>query len=323
MKLAEETLQLARQVLEAEASAIIRLSESLDESFHKAVRLIYESKGRVVVTGVGKSAIIATKIVSTLNSTGTPALFMHAADAVHGDLGMIQKDDVVLCISNSGNTPEIRLLVPWIKSGGNPLIAMAGNISSFLAKEADIVLNAMVEQEACPHNLAPTSSTTAQLALGDALAVCLLACRKFSPEDFAKYHPGGTLGKRLYLRMSDLYTRHEKPEVRPDASLKEVIVEISSKRLGATAVVNENGNLSGMITDGDLRRLLQRTAQLDGLRAVDIMNKTPKTIAADTLAITGLELMRENKITQLIVLEGEHYAGMVHIHDLNQEGLII
>jgi arabinose-5-phosphate isomerase len=322
MKSAEETLQTARNVLDIEAQTIIRLKDFLDEDFYKAVKIIYEAKGRVVVTGIGKSANIANKIVATFNSTGTPALFMHAADAIHGDLGMIQKGDVVICISNSGNTPEIKLLVPLLKEGGNKLIAMVGNTGSFLAENADFVLNTSITTEACPNNLAPTSSTTAQLVMGDALAVCLLDWREFSPEDFARYHPGGSLGKKLYLRVSDIYTQNEKPAVSPDADIKTIIMEISSKRLGATAVVDEEGFVKGMITDGDLRRLLSRTESLEGLIAENIMSANPKTINKDELATKALEIMRDKKITQIIVAEDKKYLGIVHIHDLNKEGLM-
>ena len=323
MKSIEETLETARGVLSIEAQSIEQLKEYIDKDFYEAVRLVYESKGRLVITGIGKSAIIANKIVATLNSTGTPSIFMHAADAIHGDLGIIQKDDVIICISNSGNTPEIKLLVPWLKEGGNKLIAIVGNINSFLATNADLILNASVKQEACPNNLAPTSSTTAQLALGDALAVCLLSWREFSAGDFAKFHPGGALGKKLYLRVGDLYSNNEKPQVSKDASLNQVILEITSKRLGATVVLDEAGNILGMITDGDLRRLLNREDKNFGsITATEIMSAKPKTIDKDELAVAALEIMREKKITQIIVTDNGRYAGIVHIHDLNREGLI-
>ena len=323
MKSIEETLETARGVLSIEAQSIEQLKEYIDKDFYEAVRLVYESKGRLVITGIGKSAIIANKIVATLNSTGTPSIFMHAADAIHGDLGIIQKDDVIICISNSGNTPEIKLLVPWLKEGGNKLIAIVGNINSFLATNADLILNASVKQEACPNDLAPTSSTTAQLALGDALAVCLLSWREFSAGDFAKFHPGGALGKKLYLRVGDLYSNNEKPQVSKDASLNQVILEITSKRLGATVVLDEAGNILGMITDGDLRRLLNREDKNFGsITATEIMSAKPKTIDKDELAVAALEIMREKKITQIIVTDNGRYAGIVHIHDLNREGLI-
>ncbi len=322
MKSSAETLATAIQVLDIEASAINGLKQFIDNSFYEAVRLIYESTGRVVVTGIGKSAIIGNKIVATMNSTGTPAIFMHAADAVHGDLGMVQQDDVVLCISNSGNTPEIKLLIPLVKSGGNKLISMSGNKESYLAKESDISLYAIVAQEACPNNLAPTSSTTAQLALGDALAVALLDWKDFSAKDFARYHPGGALGKRLYLRVSDIYLDNERPIVKPDADLKTVIMEISSKRLGATVVSEDGEHIDGIITDGDLRRLLSRDDRPDALQAKDIMSQMASTVQKDAMATEALDIMRHKKITQLIVLDGDKYLGMVHIHDLNKQGLI-
>jgi arabinose-5-phosphate isomerase len=285
------------------------------------VELIYASKGRLVVTGIGKSAIIAQKIVATMNSTGTPSIFMHAADAIHGDLGTIQQEDVVICISKSGNTPEIKVLVPLLKQGGNKLIALVGNKESYLAVQADHILDSTVEKEACPNNLAPTSSTTAQLAMGDALAVCLLEKRGFSSNDFAKYHPGGALGKKLYLKVSDLSVQNQKPQVKPTDSLKSVILEISSKRLGATAVV-DNGELAGVITDGDLRRMLERGDSIEKLTAADIMNKTPKKIEAEELAVNAMSLLEKHNITQLIVTEKGKYFGFVHLHDLLKEGII-
>ncbi|HVZ25290.1 MAG TPA: KpsF/GutQ family sugar-phosphate isomerase, partial [Sediminibacterium sp.] len=280
-------------------------------------------KGRLVISGIGKSGIIAQKIVSTLNSTGTPALFMHAADAIHGDLGMIQEGDIVLIISKSGESPEIKLLVPLIRNFGNTLIGMVGNTASFLAQQSDIVLNASVPQEACPNNLAPTSSTTAQLVMGDALAVCLMQLKGFSGQDFARYHPGGNLGKRLYLRVADLFQANEKPAVRPDASLREVIVEITEKRLGAAAVTDERNKVLGIITDGDLRRMLNKTDQINSLCARDIYTPGAISIAADVLAVEALEAMRQHDISQLLVTDKNNdYLGILHIHDLVREGIV-
>lgn len=312
---------LAITTLNIEADSVRNLQNYINDDFVASVKLIYESKGRVVVTGIGKSAIIAQKMVATMNSTGTPAIFMHAADAIHGDLGTIQKDDVVICISKSGNTPEIKVLVPLLKTGGNKLIALVGNIDSYLAKQSDYVLNSTVEKEACPNNLAPTSSTTAQLAMGDALAVCLLDCRDFTSSDFAKYHPGGALGKKLYLKVGDIASQNQKPVVKPDDSIKSVIMEISSKRLGATAVV-DNENLVGVITDGDLRRMLEKTDAISSLKASDIMNKTPKQIEAEELAVNAMQLLEKYNITQLIVTDKGKYHGFVHLHDLLKEGII-
>jgi arabinose-5-phosphate isomerase len=314
-------LEIARRTLKMEADSIVQMAKLLDKEFVKAVELILDAKGRVVVTGIGKSAVIAQKIVSTLNSTGTPSMFMHAADAVHGDLGMIQKNDVVICISKSGNTAEIKVLAPLLKHGGNKLIAMVGDLNSDLAKHADIILNTSVEQEACPNNLAPTTSTTAQLAMGDALAVCLLESRKFTKEDFAKYHPGGALGKRLYLKCGDLAAMHEKPSVGPDTSIKDTISAITKSRVGAVAVLQKN-KLEGMITDGDIRRMLEKYSDIGKLKARDIMNKNPKTVDADDLAVSAAEMMRNLKISQVIVIKAAKYDGMLHIHDLNREGII-
>ena len=305
-----------------EAESIKKLAEYIDQDFEDVVKLIYKSKGRVVVTGIGKSANIANKIVATLNSTGTPSLFMHAADAIHGDLGMIQKNDVIICISKSGNTPEIKVLVPIIKSRGNILIGMVSSTSSFLAKQADFVLKSTVDNEACPNNLAPTSSTTAQLVIGDALAVCLLEHRGFSTEDFAKAHPGGALGKKLYMRVNDLYKNNEAPKVSVNDNVKDVIVEISSKRLGATAVLNEKNEVEGIVTDGDIRRMLQNFENLEKLTAKDIMSSNPKTIQKDELAINAFNLMENNNITQLIVIQKDKYIGMVHLHDILKEGIV-
>ncbi|MCX6296998.1 MAG: KpsF/GutQ family sugar-phosphate isomerase [Bacteroidetes bacterium] len=317
----DKILELAKTTLNIEADSVRNLQNYINDDFVDTVKLIFESKGRVVITGIGKSAIIAQKIVATMNSTGTPAIFMHAADAIHGDLGTIQKDDVVICISKSGNTPEIKVLVPLLKTGGNKLIALVGNLESFLAKQADYVLNSTVEKEACPNNLAPTSSTTAQLAMGDALAVCLLDCRDFTSSDFAKYHPGGALGKKLYLKVGDIASQNLKPQVKPGDSIKAVIVEISSKRLGATAVVDA-GKLVGVITDGDLRRMLEKTDSISNLKASDIMNAAPKKIEAEELAVNAMLLLEQYNITQLVVTEKGKYLGFVHLHDLLKEGII-
>ncbi len=301
------------------------MANSLDDTpdFESCVRALAAGAGRLVITGIGKSAIVAQKIAATLNSTGQPAVFLHAADAIHGDLGMIQPADFVLCISKSGETPEIRVLVPLLKNFGNPLIAMTANRSSSLARQADYVLWTPVHQEADPNNLAPTSSTTAQMALGDALAVALLALRGFSAEDFAKFHPGGALGKQLYLRVRDLYPLHERPAVAPEALLPDILHEISSKRLGATAVLDADGHLLGIVTDGDLRRMLARPAvDFRTLHAADILSAHPKTIGPDALAVDALALLREHSITQLVVVEGDRYLGMLHLHDLVREGLL-
>lgn len=315
-------IKLAKETILQEAESIKRLADYIDKDFEKVVKLIYKSKGRVIVTGIGKSANIANKIVATLNSTGTPAIFMHAADAIHGDLGIVQEDDVVICISKSGNTPEIKVLVPLIKSRGNALVGMVSSTDSFLGKNADFVLKSTVEKEACPNNLAPTSSTTAQLVVGDALAVCLLEYRGFSTEDFAKYHPGGALGKKLYMRVSDLYKNNEVPKVSINENVKNVIIEISSKRLGVTAVLNNAGDLAGVITDGDIRRMLQKNDKIEKLTAKDIMSANPKTIDKDELAINAFQLMENNNITQLVVTSKKKYVGIVHIHDILKEGIV-
>ena len=314
-------ISVAKETIETESKAIMYLSELVDEEFAAAVQYIYHSKGRVIVTGIGKSANIATKIVATLNSTGTPSVFMHAADAIHGDLGTIQENDAVICISKSGNTPEIKVLVPLIKAIGNKLIGITSNKESFLGQQADYVLNAYVEKEACPNNLAPTTSTTAQLVIGDALAMCLLDLRGFSSKDFAKFHPGGSLGKKLYLRVSDLTSLNEKPEVHPDTDVKKVIVEISEKLLGVTAVV-DNNQIVGIITDGDLRRMLTRVDSFAGLTAKDIMSKNPKVIANNAMAVEAMELMDKHGITQLLAEHKGRYCGVVHIHNLTKEGII-
>lgn len=312
----------ALRTIELEAASVAGIKEYVNEDFVKTVELINNLKGRVVVSGIGKSAVIGQKIVATLNSTGTPALFMHAADAIHGDLGMIQPTDAVMVISKSGESPEIKVLIPLIRNFGNPLIGMVGNINSFLARNADLILNTTVSKEACPNNLAPTSSTTTQLVMGDALAVCLMEKKGFTGEDFAKYHPGGMLGKQLYLRVGDLSVHNEKPAVQSTATLKEVIMEISRKRLGATAVLNENGKIDGIITDGDVRRMLEKDVVLTDVRAADIYSHSPKQIEAGELAVDALVLMRKNNISQLLVTDNGEYAGVLHIHDLLKEGLI-
>lgn len=318
------TKEIARKVIFDEAEAIRNLATFIDDDFEKVVDLIYHTKGRVIITGIGKSAIIAQKIVATLNSTGTPAVFMHAADAIHGDLGMICHDDVVICISKSGNTPEIKVLIPLIRNVGNDqIVAMVSNTDSFLAQNATYVLKSKVEREACPNNLAPTNSTTAQLVLGDALAVCLIQCRSFSSRDFAKYHPGGSLGKRLYTHVSDVYDRDNTPQVTPEDGIRKVILEMSGGRLGAVAVTGEKGELLGIITDGDLRRMLEKYKDVDGLKAKDIMSVSPKTISEEELAYDAFQKMEKNCITQLIVTsEPNIYRGMVHIHDILREGVV-
>ena len=314
-------IETAKETILTEAEAIRKMADLVNSDFENAVNAILSSDGRVIVTGIGKSANIATKIVATMNSTGTPAVFMHAADAIHGDLGNIQSSDVVICISKSGNTPEIKVLVPLIKNSGNPIIAITGNPDSFLGRNADHVLNSYVEKEACPNNLAPTTSTTAQLVMGDALAVCLLSMKEFTSRDFAKYHPGGTLGKKLYLRVSDLVSNNEVPKVGPDAPIKDVIVEISKKRLGTTAVVDGN-RLVGIVTDGDIRRMLETQTDIKSLRASDIMSKNPIQVDADTMAVEALDIMEEKNITQILVTDMGKYVGVVHFHDLLKEGII-
>jgi arabinose-5-phosphate isomerase len=313
-------IENAKQTILIESKAIANLVNFLNEDFENAVNFIHHSKGRVIVTGIGKSANIATKIVATLNSTGTPAIFMHAADAIHGDLGIIQENDVVVCISKSGNTPEIKVLAPLIKNYGNKIVAITGNPESFLGTNADFTLNSFVEKEADPNNLAPTTSTTAQLVMGDALAICLLKLNNFSSQDFAKYHPGGALGKKLYLRVSDLIGKHEMPQVAPTTEIKDVIIEISKKRLGTTAVI-ENNKIIGIITDGDLRRMLKDTPDISKLVAADIMSKNPKIIQADAMAVEAMETMENNKISQILVEDNSVYVGVVHLHDLLKEGI--
>lgn len=321
MKDSNSIIANAKETILLESNAIANLSNLIDENFENSVKFILNSKGRVIITGIGKSAIIATKIVATFNSTGTPAIFMHAADAIHGDLGTILDDDVVICISKSGNTPEIKVLVPLIQNYGNKIIAITGNPDSFLGSNADYCLNTYVEKEACPNNLAPTTSTTAQLVMGDALAVCLLKLKGFTSKDFAKYHPGGALGKRLYLRVSDLIKNNEKPQVLKNSSITDVIVEITEKRLGVTAVV-ENNAIVGIITDGDIRRMLTKNDSFTNLSAKDIMSPSPKTIGLNAMAIDALDALENFDITQILVTDDEdQYMGVVHLHDLIKEGI--
>ena len=321
MKVNQDISKIAKKVFEEEAQAIQGLSNHLTADFADAVEEIFNAKGRVIVTGIGKSANIAQKIVSTFNSTGTPAIFMHAADAIHGDLGIILKDDVVLAISKSGDTPEIKVLIPLIKFRGNAIIAITGNIDSYLAQKADFILDVSIEKEACPNNLAPTTSTTTQLVMGDALAVALLEMKGFTTEDFAKVHPGGALGKKLYLKAEDIFNNNEKPMVASDTLISEVIVEMTTKRLGATAVIDD-GEIKGMITDGDLRRMLQVQVDYSKLKAAEIMNAFPKTIAHDTLLVDALNMMRMNNITQVLVTNSGDYVGVIHLHDILKEGIL-
>ncbi len=318
----QNIINAALRTISLEAESITGLQAFISDDFVAGVQQIANSKGRFVVSGIGKSAIIAQKIVATLNSTGTPALFMHAADAIHGDLGMIQPDDVVMIISKSGDSPEIKVLASLIKNFGNTLIGMVGNTQSYLATHSNIVLNTTIQQEACPNNLAPTTSTTAQMVMGDALAVCLMELKGFNSHDFAKYHPGGMLGKKLYLRVSDLAAQNEKPAVLATASIKEVILEMTVKRLGTAVVVGPQQQVLGIITDGDLRRMLEKTNDFNGLTATDIMTLNPKHIAADALATEALDTLRHNNISQLVVIENQTYAGVLHLHDLIREGII-
>jgi len=317
----ETILASAKKTILSESESIAKLTQFLDDNFVNAVEIIYESKGRLVVTGIGKSAIIAQKIVATLNSTGTPSLFLHASEAIHGDLGMLQPSDVVICISKSGNSPEIKVLVPLLKRFGNKLIAITGNTTSFLGKEADFVLNTYVDSEACPINLAPTNSTTAQLVMGDAIAVCLMEMKNFTAEDFAKYHPGGALGKKLLLRVSDMLDTTKKPIVAADSMIKNVIIEISEKRLGVTAVI-ENEKVIGIITDGDIRRMLNKTENISGLTAQEIMTKNPKTIKSTDMVSDALNILEYFSITQLVVVDNGEYKGVIHLHDILKEGII-
>ncbi|MBV9988186.1 MAG: KpsF/GutQ family sugar-phosphate isomerase [Chitinophagaceae bacterium] len=314
--------QTALHTIELEARSVAGLAAFIDEGFDRALAAIHGSGGRLVVSGIGKSAIVAQKIVSTLNSTGTPSLFMHAADAIHGDLGMVQRDDIVMIISKSGESPEVKVLVPLIKNFGNTLIGMVGSTRCFLAQQSDFVLNTTVSQEACPNNLAPTSSTTAQMVMGDVLAVCLMHLNGFTGEDFARFHPGGNLGKRLYLRVGDLITANGRPAVSREATLPNVIMEITAKRLGMTAVLDEHGALSGIITDGDLRRMLEKTTDLGSVTAKDILTPGPKTVAPGALAVEALDTLRKHDISQLVVMDGDNYLGVLHIHDLVREGIV-
>lgn len=322
MSRAKNIIEIGKNAVRMEAASVAALEGLLDEQFEKAAGLLFSCKGRIVISGIGKSAIVAQKIVATMNSTGTPAIFMHAADAIHGDLGMIQEHDVVVLISKSGESPEIKILLSFIRNFGNPLIGMVGNMQSILAKQSDIVLNTTVSQEACVNNLAPTSSTTVQMVMGDALAVVLMEMRGFDSEDFARFHPGGTLGKKLYLRVQDLYIHNEHPRVGVGTSLRAVIMEITSKRLGATAVTDDEGLLLGIVTDGDLRRMLEKNVMPEGITARDIMSLNPKTIEAEALAVEALDLMRNHDITQLVVTSGKKYIGFIHLHDLIREGII-
>ena len=313
--------EIAIRTITEEVDAVADLTKAINDDFVKCVDLIFHSKGRVIVTGIGKSAIVGAKLVASLNSTGTPSIFMHAADAIHGDLGTIQLEDIIICISKSGETPEIRVLIPLLKAFGSSLIAIVGNSHSYLAKQADYILDTTVKKEACPNNLAPTSSTTAQMVMGDALTVCLLECRGFTTRDFAKLHPGGALGKQLYLKVADLYINNQIPKVQIDDDIKTIILEISSKRLGATAVL-DHGQLKGIITDGDLRRMLEKTTDFEKIKARDIMSKSPKTIDPGMLVVNALAIMRKNNITQLLVTDKDRYLGVLHLHDILKEGII-
>lgn len=321
MNSSDKILLLAKKTIDSESRSISKLSDLLTDDFVKTVELIYSLKGRLIVTGIGKSAIIAQKIVATLNSTGTPSIFLHASEAIHGDLGMVQPDDAVICISKSGNSPEIKILVPILNKFGNTLIAMTGNLTSFLAKHSKYVLDTTVETEACPNNLAPTNSTTAQLVMGDCLAVCLMEMRNFKSEDFAKYHPGGALGKKLLLRVKDLLDESKKPTVKPDTDIKTAIFEISEKRLGVTAVV-ENGKILGIITDGDIRRMLSKTDNISGIKAADVMTQNPKSVTPDSMVVEALNIMEDFSITQLLVAENGQYKGIIHLHDILKEGVV-
>jgi arabinose-5-phosphate isomerase len=321
LKTSEEIKQIALHTIQTEMEAIKGLQSAINNDFTSVIELILSSKGRVVITGIGKSALIANKIVSTFNSTGTPAIFMHAADAIHGDLGIIQEDDIVFCLSKSGETPEIKVLVPLLRQHGNKMIAVVGNRDSYLARTADFILDTTVPKEACPYNLAPTASSTAQMVIGDALAIALLECRGFTPGDFARLHPGGALGKKLYLRVSDLYINNEVPKVEMDADIRKVIMEISAKRLGATAVMSD-GKLAGIITDGDLRRMLEKNDHISGITAKEIMTANPKSIQAGSLVVEALSIMRKHNITQLPVFDNERYVGVIHLHDILKEGIL-
>ncbi len=321
MKTNKNILEIARKTIKSESKSIAKLADLLTDDFSKAVEIIFNSKGRLVVTGIGKSAIIAQKIVASMNSTGTPSLFLHASEAIHGDLGMVQPQDVIICISKSGNSPEIKVLIPILKHFGNSLIAITGNTTSFLAKGADFILDTTVENESCPNNLAPTNSTTAQLVMGDALAVCLMELREFKAQDFAKYHPGGALGKKLLLRVGDMLDQSHKPEVEPETNIKKVIFEISEKRLGVTAVI-ENNKVIGIITDGDIRRMLNNNDTFVHLTAKDIMTKNPKTIQLSSMVTDALNVLEDFSITQLIVTDQDEYKGVLHLHDILKEGIV-
>jgi arabinose-5-phosphate isomerase len=318
----EQIINIAKRTVEQQSRAIDSLLPLIGNDFANAIDTIINCRGRVVISGIGKSAIIGQKIVATLNSTGTPSLFMHTTDAIHGDIGMMQQGDVVIILSKSGDSPEMKVLIPLIKNFGNTIIAMVGQIESFLALNADIILNTTVAEEACPNNLAPTTSTTAQMVMGDALAICLMEVKGFGPDEFAKFHPGGMLGKKLYLRVGDIYPRNEKPQVNENDGLKEVIIEITKKRLGATVVLDKNDKISGIITDGDLRRMLEKSTSLNGLLAKDIMSSDPKSLTSNDLAVDALDIMRKKNISQLVVTENNAYAGIIHIHDLIREGII-
>jgi arabinose-5-phosphate isomerase len=322
MNRAKNIIGIAKDIIQKEAAAVAALEQLLDGQFEKTVDLILSCKGRVVVSGIGKSAIVAQKLVATFNSTGTPAVFLHAADAIHGDLGMVQEQDIVMILSKSGESPEIKMLLSFIRGFGNPLIGMVGNLQSVLAKQSNIVLNTTIDQEACLNNLAPTSSTTVQMVMGDALAITLMEVRGFNSEDFARFHPGGTLGKKLYLRVQDVYINNERPRVAVDTALREVIIEMTSKRLGAAAVTGEDDILLGIITDGDLRRLLEKEGIRAGLTAADIMTTQPKTVDADALAVEALDLMRIHDITRLVVTSGSRYLGFIDLNNLIREGII-
>lgn len=317
-----ELISIAKQTITQEAEAVAGLASYINDDFTNIIDVIINCHGRLVVSGIGKSAIVAQKIVATLNSTGTPSLFMHAADAIHGDVGMIQQNDIVMIISKSGDSPEIKVLVPIVKNFRNKIIAMVGQTESYLAKQTNYILNTTVSKEACPNNLAPTTSTTAQMVMGDAIAICLMNARGFSADEFAKFHPGGTLGKKLYLKVSDLSLHNEKPQVDEESSLKDVIVEITKKRLGATAVLDKNNAVAGIITDGDLRRMLEKDIDLQKISAKDIMSLNPKLISCNDLAVDALDIMRKNNISQLLVIDSEKYSGIIHLHDLVREGII-
>lgn len=322
MKKNERIIKIAKSVINIEKLAIENLLNYINIDFVNAVSELYNSKGRVIITGIGKSANIAQKIVATLNSTGKPAIFMHAADAIHGDLGIIQKNDTVICVSKSGNTPEIKVLIPLIKLNGNKIISIVGNDKSYLALNSDFKLLTKVSNEACPNNLAPTSSTTAQLVMGDALAVCLLELNGFTSDDFAKFHPGGALGKKLYLRVKDIYTSQNSPIVKLDSNLKDVIFEISSKRMGAAVVLDSDKNILGIVTDGDLRRMLETQSDFNNILVSNIMSKNPKTIDLDSLAVNAFSIMEKYKITQLIVTKNDKFSGLIHLHDILNEGIV-